>query len=198
METNGKPEDLKFTCGLDLSSSKFGCTILINGVIFECFGVKFDTKDDLYGRVEQFKEFIFENISERYPQIKKIYVEDYLRKFTPGKSSAKSIFTLASMNNMCSYMLKSEFKIETVPVAAATARKMVLGTIPKNRGGKDIKEYVYDELMSQNKEAKKVIEDHVSEMKKQNKRLKKKMPDLIYDITDSMVIALSAWKLENA
>jgi hypothetical protein len=183
-------EKIVIDIGLDLSSTKCGICVLVNGVIYELLGLKFKTKDDMNARVNYFKEFMYDLIIEKYKaNLRSIYIEDYLRQMMPGKSSAQSLFKLAIMNGTCCYMIKTEFGYDVKPIHVATARKMVVGTVPKERGGKTAKEYVFEHVMTNNADIKKIIDEYKGD--------KKKYPDIVYDLIDSFIIAKSAYIIEQ-
>lgn len=183
------------TVGIDLSSTKMGIAVLYNGEIKDLIGFIFDKNKDIYGKVEDFAEFMDDEIFSRYI-VDEIFIEDYLMKFSAGKASAQGIFKLAAMNSICSYVLWKTFNKGVKSLNVATARKTAVGSIPRDRGGKDIKEIVYERVMENNKDIEKLILGNIKNMR--SKRSKsEKIPDLVYDMTDAFVIGRAGFLLRD-
>jgi hypothetical protein len=127
--------------GFDISTSVIGVTILNSN------DDKFDPKNnflyweaielnkfkDFWDKVD-FVKFRLSEIKKKYPVINYVFVEEPLKKFMPGSSSAHTISTLQRMNGIVSYIAYDFYQIRPTYISFTTARKLCgIKTIQKSK-----------------------------------------------------------------
>lgn len=128
--------------GLDISTTCTGVTILKeerkggNHIVHTVFPVSFSgiDKDDLTRKCDLLKSKIRNALNGHEPKC--IIIEDYVKKFSGGKSSAHTIQILAHFSGMVKYMLhdlfpRTEIRYENVN----TVRKDLGIVLPKKEKG---------------------------------------------------------------
>lgn len=118
-------------CGLDISTSVVGISILSNiGEIVLLDYVQFKKQDTLWDKVDKMHSF-FSDIKKQYP-IEHVFIEEPLSKFRRGASSSHTISLLIKFNGICSYFVHKIFQIDPFYINAGDARK-TCGLIMKNK-----------------------------------------------------------------
>ena len=79
------------------------------------------------------------------PKPTKVFVEDNVLGFTPGRSTAHTIITLAKFNAVVSYICWKLWGVPVVPIPSKKARSTVGLKIPK---GENVKKYVLEWSMN--------------------------------------------------
>ena len=113
--------------GLDISSATIGYVVLEDGVIIEKGHYK-PTKS----KVKKVSVSIAERLSPTYYDMKKIIkrinpdvvcIEDYARKFSAGRSSAKTIIILSCFNEVVSMACYDAITVVPIKYTVAAIRK---------------------------------------------------------------------------
>lgn len=110
--------------GLDISTSVTGYTLLNdNGDLVKLGHLELKKiKDGLWSKVDFMKDFI-KQLSKEY-EIKHVFVEEPLSKFSRGKSSSSTISLLMRFNGIVSYLIHQEMGMDAVYYAPSRARKL--------------------------------------------------------------------------
>ena len=119
---------------LDISTSCIGYSVFSeSGTLMQTDYVKFDAKNSLFEKLEQFKDKISSILKL---DIKKIAIEEPLQKFEGKFSSAHTISILNFFNGMISSFLYVHFKIEPIYFNVNAARKEALPDFVIKKGNK--------------------------------------------------------------
>jgi len=150
--------------GLDISSSIVGITILNeDGMLYNkalifkpkrCKKTKTDTPMPWFEKLDLVKQTFQEiaTFANNEFTIDKLCIEDYLKMFKGGKTSAETLFTLARFNAVVSYIARDIFKIDPTYYTVSAIRKSIGFTVPK--GFVETKEYTKKDYVLD-----KVVED---------------------------------------
>ncbi len=158
--------------GLDVSTSIVGYAVLDDEEIV-CIGhIDFKGCEDFWEKVDHVHEKVNTLIDAYNPD--KCFIEESLMGFSTGLSSAGTLFTLSKFNALVSYFVRQKMS-QTPEYIAANAARRAVGIklqqkkkcglshkeqafewatqgplknrdLPKTRGGKSFKPFVYDEV----------------------------------------------------
>lgn len=171
--------------GFDLSTSVCGYAILNeDGSLFRMDHIDLTkVKGGLWEKVDIFKSFL-ENLDVR-EQIKYVFIEEPLSKFSRRRSSAHTISLLMRFNGICSYLVHLSYNIDPVYYAPSEARKICKVTLlPKKKAkGLDQKHQTFEQMRVRPELA------HIVWEKKRTGILK----DWCYDRMDAYVIAIAGF-----
>lgn len=119
-------DPIEVAMGLDVSTSTIGiCLIDIKKSTLIALTHKKLTKyEDEYEKGDNFCFADLGILKSKYV-VRKIYIEEAAKKFTPGFSSANTIMTLGRFNGIISYMTYKEFGIKPVMVNVRSARAKI-------------------------------------------------------------------------
>jgi len=131
-------------CGLDISTSITGITILNNnGVVLMNDYWDLRKCKTFYDKISFAREKIKELKAEY--KIEQFLIEQSLQAFRPGFSSAKTILTLAKFNGTVSWLVYDIFGLEPEYIGATTARKTCGITVPRGtKAKKVVMQYMHD------------------------------------------------------
>ncbi|MAH45310.1 hypothetical protein CMI37_05750 [Candidatus Pacearchaeota archaeon] len=166
--------------GLDISTSITGASILDrNGDLIYCKAWRTDKKGlSFYQKLDILKENIC-YIKSQYP-VEKVYVEEPLKMFMAGRSSAQVVSLIQRFNGAACWILKEIFNMEPIYINASTARKK---NGIKIRRGEKAKKQVLQHILSSEK-------TFIVEYTKRGNAIKG-----TYDRADSLVIAKAGYYL---
>ncbi len=135
--------------GLDISTTCTGvCIIGEDGILKYSDSIKYNKskKRDMLDKIEETKEFLLKNVKDKY-EVKAIFIEDFLKKFAYGRSSANVIATLTGFNTTIGWILYEVFGIKPERVSFLKARKFLkinVDTKERLEIKKKILDYVVD------------------------------------------------------
>lgn len=124
-------------CGLDISTSITGVTILDNnGKIV--YNSAWDTRKfkDFFDKAEFIHKEII-SLSEIH-KIEKVYIEQSLQSFRSGFSSAKTLSSLSRFNGIVSWLVYQQTGIKPEYISATSARKSCGIKVPKGSKAKEV------------------------------------------------------------
>lgn len=128
----------KYILGIDISTNIIGYTIFDEkGEMVLISSCELNKKLNMVQRALFFKD-ILKDIKDKY-NIGSIWIEEPFMMFQKGRSSAKTIFTLASFNGMIQYSCLDIFNLIPNLINVSRARKTVGLKVPR---GSDTKEVV--------------------------------------------------------
>lgn len=137
--------------GLDISTSVVGvCLITPSGQMKKIDAIKLTSTKykDHYDKADVVR--LYDLIDSETQQIRNIYVEESHMRFTPGFSSAKTLFSLATFNGIVCQIIYSKYGIKPIKVGVRTARKALSIKIDRKDKTKNNKEKVFDIVRSMN------------------------------------------------
>ena len=95
--------------GLDISTNCTGWTVMNNDrSIVQCNFINTSKGKDWMEKVEIFEEEIENSVLNKF-KVEKIGIEEILSKFAGGRSTAKTITSLARFNGIATYILKNKY-----------------------------------------------------------------------------------------
>lgn len=110
---------------LDISTAITGyCVLDCDGNLINLgsTNLKSSKLEDHYDKANFVRLSIGKIVDTKQYQVKRIFVEESHMRFTPGQSSAKTLFALAGFNQVVCQMFYDHFKIKPTKVGVRTAR----------------------------------------------------------------------------
>lgn len=131
--------------GLDISTAVLGIAVVsLDGSCKLLDHVKFSSKSlTLWDKADE-AAIYFERLKQTY-FVRRIFVEENAMSFTPGFSSAQTLFTLAKFNGIVSYIAKKTFgQAQLHDINVNTARKALSIKIDRKDKSRTTKDKVFD------------------------------------------------------
>ena len=171
--------------GWDISTTISGyCVLDDDGNVFDIGAINFKKHGkDVLKKFEQIEGWI-ENY-EHMDKVKVTIIEAPLRRFSPGKSSATTLFNLHSFNVGIQYMMYKRLGRKPFTINATSARKKLGITMPKGLEYKDRKKYIFG-----------VVSPLLENITFEYTRFGNPRPES-FDMCDAYVIARSEWEKRN-
>lgn len=173
--------------GLDISTSCIGWSILdkdgkyIDGGYIDFSSKKLNLDKNLFLKMKHFEK-MFTPILDKYrANIDNWAVEEAVKKFSFGRSSASTIFKLASFNFGIVYFIYKDLDKEPTYIAANAARKLCDIKFPKDIDKSKKKEYILERCAS--------VYPYIRWDKNRNGDIKKQC----FDQADSIVVTESLY-----
>ena len=137
--------------GLDISTSVVGvCLLDSSGSLKKLDAIKLTSTKlkDHYDKADVIRDY--DLIDHRTQRIRNIYVEEAHMRFTPGFSSAKTLFSLATFNGIVCQIFYSQYKVKPKKIGVRSARKALKIKVNYKDKTKNTKEKVFDIVRSMN------------------------------------------------
>lgn len=166
--------------GIDASTSATGIVVLDNDDVVFYGALTFKGCKTFWEKCDAFAEYA-KTISSEHPVIDDFYIEEPMKRFSNGFSSAETISTLQRFNGIVCYLTRQIFNIEPVYVSVSTARKAAgVKVLSKaNSGGKNAKQQTFECMMETDLK-------HISWPKKKRSD---NIVDWAKDVVDAYVVA---------
>lgn len=162
--------------GFDISTNCTGYTVLDHDYnLIDINYIDTSKGEDWFAKSMIFKKVLDEL---KFNEIGFIAIEEILSKFSAGRSSAKTIITLARFNALASYFCLQKFNINPVHINILRARSLAACKVPR---GEDSKKYVFN-----------MINLRYPNVLWPKKKRSENFADCAYDMSDSCVIATAA------
>jgi hypothetical protein len=167
--------------GLDVSTSNTGVVFLDDSAqILTLDHIDFKGCETFWDKCDRLRER-FQEFKQVHPQIAAFYIEEPMKRFAAGFSSAEVISMLQRFNGIACFLARETWGVDPVYVNVASARKLagIKVTTKAKSGGKDVKTQVFDHMAANDLK-------HVSwplKMRSAN------IVDWAKDVTDAYVIA---------
>lgn len=115
--------------GLDISTSCTGVILLEEqtGNFIKMFAIKLTSSKlkDVYDKVDYAVDTLLKEINLNHFDVKQIFIEEAAKKFTPGFSSANTLFSLARFNGIISNEVRKLFGPKPIMINVRSARKVL-------------------------------------------------------------------------
>jgi|GEM_PF-2489274 len=139
-----------FLLAFDLSSTTIGTAIfdIDSEELISLFYFKYqEGEKDLLNKGRLLEQYI-ENLFKSY-SIRHFVIEERLKKFQGGRSSADNILVLAQLNYICQYLMKFKFYIQPTEINVLKARGLVFPKIFKETRltKQKQKDYVFEKVI---------------------------------------------------
>lgn len=140
--------------GLDISTSTIGVILLDakTGGFEKMFAIRLTSSKlkDFYDKVDYAVESLKTNIDPSFYCVRSIYIEEAAKRFTPGLSSANTLFLLARFNGIISNEARKLFGVRPKMINVRSARK-VLGIAINNKDKSlDTKTKIFNSVRTMN------------------------------------------------
>lgn len=123
--------------GLDVSTSSTGWAILKDdGTLVDMGSFRLDKLEGLFKKADAVNQGLLD-LHARYPDVKKVSIEEPLQGFRRGLSSASTLLTLGRFNGMVSWQSFVVFGFEPIFFNSSAARKGLGISLSKDRDTKD-------------------------------------------------------------
>lgn len=181
--------------GLDISSSIIGVTAIDieTGKSVFVEPIVLSDNDDLTDIIDKAEYFSvkLDDLLEKYlVKVVDIGFEDFAQKFSGGKSSIKTILTLARFNGLVDFLIWKKLNIKAKKLNVRSIRKK-LGIITDKKVG-DIKDQVFEQVKKKLEEESYAPWVYVYPTRGKNKGIA--TPHKCnYDMADSWVVARATW-----
>lgn len=121
------------------------------------------------------------------PTIDKFFIEEPMKRFSPGFSSAETISVLQRFNGIVCYFVRDMFGTDPVYVNVSSARKAagVHVTTKAKADGKNAKQQTFEHVTS----------NELSHMSWPTKRNSTQVKQFVFDIVDAYVVARGGMEL---
>ena len=146
--TKEEKEKVVVDIGLDISTAVVGICVLdaSTGAMLHLSHKKLTKFDTEYEKADNFTN---EWVSDKWI-VRKIFIEEAAKKFSPGFSSADTIMTLGRFNGIISYMVYGWFGIKPAMVNVRSARSVLGIKINYKDKTKDTKTKVFEAVLARN------------------------------------------------
>ncbi len=142
--------------GLDASTTTVGIAVLNEqtGELIELsyFDLSSSTTDyaDIYEKIAAIREHLQKKLCINNWALKDIHVEEYVKQFTPGFSSADTLFTLAIFNHSVCQFFYDKYQIKPNKINVRSVRKSLGINVDYKDKTKSTKEKVFDIVRTRN------------------------------------------------
>lgn len=180
--------------GLDISSSVTGVVLLDSfGKVVKMDFIKLNIAKltNIFEKADHAKEW-FENNLKGY-NIRNIYVEANAKMFTAGFSSADTLFTLAKMNALISYLSLKQFPTAKVIDINVTSARSKIGYKNNKLDKRPVKEKVREYVLSKFPEV--TVSKHIAKTGKQKGEMV--MDAEMADVIDAFVICRGGQQIQK-
>lgn len=179
--------DSGLVLGLDVSTSVTGLVILKNSSAFVSTNdvvhyeaIEFKGCTTFWQKCDRIKERL-DALKLGFPDIKSFFIEEPMKRFAEGFSSAETISVLQRFNGIVCYLVRETWKIDPTYVNVSSARKTIGAkiTTKTKAGGKNAKQQTFDYVMS----------GELSHITWPTKKRSSNIVDWAKDIVDAYVVA---------
>jgi len=140
-----------YVLSFDLSSTTVGYSIFNkeSKELIKLDYFKYSDCEDLLGKGKHL-EITIEKILSDFPLVNEFVIEERLKKFQHGKSSADNILVLAQLNYICQYLMKYKFQLKITEINVLKARGLVFPEIFKITKSLKIKQkdFVFERVLT--------------------------------------------------
>lgn len=142
--------------GLDVSTSITGLVLLDNVVDFDpkknlvhYEPIEFKGCTTFWQKCDKIKVQL-DQLHKQNPTIEGFFIEEPMKRFAEGFSSAETISILQRFNGIVCYLVRETWKIDPTYINVSSARKAigVKVTTKAKAGGRNAKQQTFDHLMS--------------------------------------------------
>lgn len=144
----------QYDIGLDISTTTTGVCILgENGVLKSLSALKLNTSklDNLWKKADHVTRGmgeLLDGLGIKKRQIRRVFVEENAKRFTPGFSSADTILTLAKFNGIVCYVMYTLLdKVSIMDINVSSARAKLKLKIDRSDKTLTVKEKVFNEMI---------------------------------------------------
>jgi hypothetical protein len=174
--------------GLDISTKTVGWSLIHPASFLPTLGyIALGDYKNLYQKASEFKRQIEKIIIEN--NVTHIAIEEDLKKFTRGKSSATTIQILSKFNGMSSYIVYDIMGKAPIHINVTDARKLAKCKIIRQKTKKDkkVKQQVFEQITEKLNE----YPWPKKKMKSGPRKGEEVMIDECYDMVDAYVISIA-------
>jgi hypothetical protein len=167
--------------GLDVSTSNTGVVFLDTaGTIVTLDHIDFKGCETFWEKCDRLRER-FQEFKVKHPKLVGFYIEEPMKRFAAGFSSAEVISTLQRFNGIACFLARETWGLDPTYINVSSARKLagIKVTTKAKAGGRDVKTQVFDHMAATD----------LSHVKWPLKQRSPNIVDWAKDVTDAYVIA---------
>lgn len=175
--------------GLDVSTSNTGIVFLDNfGKRLKLDHIDFKGCETFWDKADRLRDR-FRDFSYEFPIISNFYIEEPMKRFAQGFSSAEVISMLQRFNGIACFLARDVWHLDPVYINVASARKMagIKVTTKAKAGGRDVKTQTFDHMM----------QSDLADVVWPTKLRSDKVVDWAKDVVDAYVIAKAGFVLQQ-
>ena len=167
------------TLGVDASTSATGVVILDDGKLVFYGAETFKGCQTFWEKCDRLHDF-FMKLKEEHT-VKAFFIEEPMKRFSEGFSSAETISTLQRFNGIVCYLARDVFGVDPTYVNVSSARKAsgIKVTSKAKAGGRNAKQQTFDHMMASD----------LSNIVWPKKQRSENIVDWAKDIVDAYVVA---------
>lgn len=151
--TSTQKAKVEVDIGLDVSSSVVGVCVVnrATGSLIKIYPVKLTSSkfEDIWDKAHYFENDFKSNLDPTW-DIKRVFVEDVAKRFSPGFSSADTIVTLAKMNALACMAVLNATKVKPTFINVRSARAQLGIKIDTKDKTKSTKDKVFEKVLALN------------------------------------------------
>jgi hypothetical protein len=181
--------------GLDVSTSVTGLVLLDNVVNFDPTKnivhyepIEFKGCTTFWQKCDRIKQQL-DKLHAQQPNVENFYIEEPMKRFAEGFSSAETISTLQRFNGIVCYLVREIWKIDPTYINVSSARKAIgiKVTTKAKAGGRSAKQQTFDHIMA----------NDLSHIVWPTKKKSTNTVEWAKDVVDAYVIARAGIALNN-
>lgn len=135
--------------GIDASTSATGIVVLQDEKIMHYGAVTFKSCKTFWEKCDVLQTTL-ELIKSEQDEIEQFFIEEPMKRFSEGFSSAETISVLQRFNGIVCYLTRKTFNVEPTYVSVSSARKSAgVKVVSKAKaGGKNAKQQTFEQMMA--------------------------------------------------
>lgn len=168
------------TLGIDASTTATGYVVLDDGKLIKHGIISFAGCETFWDKCDRVRETMHE-LSLTHERIDDFFIEEPMKRFAEGFSSAGTISILQRFNGIVCYLVRERFQVDPTYVNVSSARKAagIKVTTKAKAGGRSAKQQTFDHMMAND------LKDIVWPKKQRSDNI----VDWAKDVVDAYVVA---------
>lgn len=175
------------TLGVDASTSATGVVVLDDGKLVYHGAILFQGCNTFWEKCDRIRDSLEE--LARTHSIDNFFIEEPMKRFAEGFSSAGVISLLQRFNGIVCYLVRERFQVEPTYINVSSARKAagIKVTTKAKAGGRNAKQQTFDHVMA----------NDLSYITWPKKMRSENIVDWARDVVDAYVVARGGLALNN-
>jgi hypothetical protein len=175
--------------GIDASTTATGIVIIDDVSLLHLSVETFKGCNTFWEKCDAFQKHL-KFIRDQEPNINAFFIEEPMKRFAEGFSSAGVISTLQRFNGIVCYITRQTFGVDPTYINVSSARKAAgIKVVPKDKaGGRNAKQQTFDHVMA----------TELSHIEWPKKQRSENIVDWAKDIVDAYVVARGGLLLNNS
>ena len=165
--------------GIDASTSATGLVVLEDGKLVHHEAILFKGCNTFWEKCDRIYDALIE--LDKHHTIERFYIEEPMKRFAEGFSSAETLSILQRFNGIVCYLVRERFGVDPTYVNVSSARKAagIKVTTKAKAGGRNAKQQTFDHVMA----------NELSYIEWPKKQRSDNIVDWAKDVVDAWVVA---------